>query len=96
MSNLYYVYILASTRKGTLYTGVTNNIKSRTYQHRENLVDGFTKEYGVHRLVYYEETPDITTAITREKQLKKWKREWKINLVEKDNPEWKDLYDDLI
>ncbi|MEK7496929.1 MAG: GIY-YIG nuclease family protein [Patescibacteria group bacterium] len=96
MSNVYYVYILASTRKGTLYIGVTNNLIRRVYEHKNDLIDGFTKEYKVHRLVYYEETMDVVSAIAREKQLKKWKREWKIKLIENNNSEWNDLYEGLI
>ena len=92
----YYVYILASKKNGTLYLGVTNNLLKRAYEHKNNLVDGFTKKYHIHRFVYYEETGDVKSAIAREKQLKKWKREWKIKLIEKFNPDWKDLYDDLI
>ena len=92
----YYVYILASKKNGTLYLGVTNNLLKRAYEHKNNLVDGFTKKYHIHRFVYYEETGDVKSAIAREKQLKKWKREWKIELIEKFNPDWKDLYDDLI
>ena len=92
----YYVYILASKKNGILYIGVTNNIIKRTYEHKHNLVDGFTKKYFVHKLVYFEETSSISTALQREKQLKKWNRAWKIELIQKLNPEWNDLYDDLI
>jgi len=92
----YYVYILASGRNGTLYIGVTNDLIKRVYEHRNDLVEGFTKGHQVHRLVYYEQTNDIRSAITREKQMKKWKRRWKIELIEENNPEWKDLYDELI
>jgi len=92
----YYVYILASRRNGTLYIGVTNDLIKRVYEHRNDLVEGFTKGHQVHRLVYYEQTNDIRSAITREKQMKKWKRRWKIELIEENNPEWKDLYDELI
>lgn len=92
----YYLYILASIKNGTLYVGMTNNLLKRIYEHKNDLVDGFTKKYGVHKLVYYEETDDVRIAIQREKQIKKWKREWKINLIEKNNPEWKDLYYDLL
>lgn len=91
----YYVYILSSKKYGTLYIGVTNNLIKRVWEHKNNLIDGFTKEYSVHTLVYYEETGDIESAILREKRLKKWKREWKINLIEKLNPEWDDLYNNL-
>ena len=89
------VYILASKRNGTLYTGVTSNLIQRVWQHKNNLVDGFTKQYQVHNLVYYEQHKEMLEAITREKQIKKWKREWKINLIEKDNPQWRDLWGDI-
>jgi len=92
---IYYVYILASKRNGTLYIGVTSDLKKRGYEHKNNLVEGFTKKYRVHMLVYYEMTNDVKSAIRREKQLKNWKRKWKIELIEKSNPEWRDLYDDL-
>lgn len=88
---IYYVYIMASKRNGTLYIGVTSNLIKRVYEHRNNVTDGFTKEYSVHCLVYYETTSDVNSALLREKQMKKWKREWKINLIEKRNPQWKDL-----
>ncbi len=91
----YYVYILASKRNGTLYIGVTSDLKKRIWEHKNNLVEGFTKKYKVHLLVYYESTNDVRSAITREKQLKKWNRKWKIGLIEKNNPQWKDLYCDL-
>ena len=93
--NQYYVYILASKRNGTLYIGVTNNLLKRVDEHKSNLIDGFTKKYNVHNLVYYEQYNDISCAITREKQMKKWKRQWKINLIEKFNPDWTDLFKDL-
>ncbi|KJJ85124.1 excinuclease ABC C subunit domain-containing protein [Candidatus Omnitrophus magneticus] len=92
----YYVYILASKRNGTLYIGVTNDLIGRVYQHKEGLVEGFTKKYNVKQLVFFEETEDIESAITKEKQIKKWKREWKINLIEKNNPDWIDLYNELL
>ena len=91
----YYVYIMASKRNGTLYIGVTNNLIRRVYEHKNNLIKGFTSKYGVHRLVYFESTSEVESAILREKQLKKWKREWKLELIEKINPEWKDLYEEL-
>ena len=90
----YYVYILASERNGTLYIGVTSDLKKRVYEHRMGLVDGFTKKYKVHLLVYYESTSDILSAIQKEKQLKKWNRQWKLNLIERNNPQWKNLYDE--
>jgi len=92
---IYYVYITASKRNGTLYIGVTSNLKKRIYEHKESLIDGFTKKYNVDKLVYFEMTNDINSAIQREKQLKKWKREWKINLIEKENPCWIDSYYNL-
>ncbi len=79
-----------------LYIGVTNNLIRRVYEHKNNLVEGFTKQYFVHKLVYFEETESIEEAILREKRLKEWKREWKIKLIEKENPEWSDLYEGLI
>ena len=88
----YYVYILASKIGGTLYIGVTNNLVRRVCQHREKFVEGFTKQYDVTRLVYYEVHSDIEAAITREKQMKKWNRAWKIRLIEEDNPNWDNLY----
>ena len=94
--NQYYIYILASQKNGTLYVGVTNDLIKRVYEHRSDFVDGFTKKYQVHKLVYYETMEDPTSAITREKQLKKWNRQWKIDLIEEMNPNWKDLYEDLV
>ncbi len=88
----YYVYILGSRRNGTLYVGVTNNLLRRVGEHKSGLVEGFTKKYGVKNLFYFEETADINAAISREKQLKKWHRKWKLELIEHMNPEWKDLY----
>ncbi|KKS39668.1 MAG: Endonuclease [Candidatus Kuenenbacteria bacterium GW2011_GWA2_42_15] len=87
----YYVYILASSKNGTLYIGITNDLIRRLYEHKNNLVKGFTSKYKVHNLVYFEETDDIAEAIRREKQLKGWNRKWKIALIEKDNPNWDDL-----
>jgi putative endonuclease len=91
----YYVYILASEKNGTLYIGMTNNLAERTYQHKTDLIEGFTKKYQVHNLVYFEHFGDASSAINREKQLKKWNRQWKINLVEKENPQWNDLFEYL-
>ncbi len=88
----YYVYILASKIGGTLYIGVTNNLVRRVFEHRQKLVEGFTKQYDVTRLVYYEVHSDVEAAITREKQMKKWNRAWKIRLIEEGNPNWDDLY----
>jgi len=90
---LYYVYILASARNGTLYVGVTNDLARRVFEHRNDLIGGFTKKYGVHVLVYYEVFGDVYAAIQREKRLKKWKRAWKVELIERHNPKWIDLYD---
>jgi putative endonuclease len=87
----YFVYILASMRNGTLYIGVTNDLERRIYEHKNDLLPGFTQKYGVHMLVYYEMFEDINDAIMREKQLKKWNRSWKISLIEKHNPKWEDL-----
>ena len=87
----YYVYILASRRHGTLYIGVTNDLARRLEQHRSGAVSGFTKEYKVYRLVYVETFDDPVSAITREKQMKKWNRDWKIRRIEKNNPDWSDL-----
>jgi len=92
----YYVYILASRRNGTLYIGVTNNLYKRVYEHKNDLVGGFTRRYRVHNLVYYEVYSDIRDAIAREKRMKKWKRQWKIELIEKSNPQWRDLYSDVV
>ena len=89
------VYILASDRNGTLYIGVTNDIARRISEYRLNVVDGFTQKYSVHRLVYLEFHDEISEAISREKQLKKWRRAWKLELIERDNPDWRDLYEDL-
>ena len=94
--NRYFVYILASQKCGTLYLGVTRNLQKRVWEHKNNLTDGFTKRYIVHMLVYFEETNDITEALKREKQIKNWKRKWKIELIEKNNPEWEDLYEKII
>ena len=85
------VYILASRRNGTLYVGVTSDLVRRVWEHKHDMVEGFTKKYSVHRLVYFEEYGDIRNAITREKQLKKWNRAWKLRLIEADNPDWRDL-----
>jgi putative endonuclease len=91
----YFVYILASGRNGTLYIGVTNDLKRRVYEHKTKIADGFTKKYHVTILVYFETFSDPSTAIRREKQMKRLKREYKIILIEKENYEWRDLYDNL-
>jgi putative endonuclease len=88
----YFVYILASKRNGTLYLGITSSLLKRVYEHKNNLVEGFTKRYNVHDLVYYETYNYVYDAIAREKNIKKWKRQWKIELIEKSNPKWEDLY----
>jgi putative endonuclease len=92
----YYVYIMASKRKGTLYIGVTNNLVKRVYEHKNDLMGGFTQKYHVHSLVYFEVYSDILDAIARDKRTKKWKRQWKIELIEKTNPQWRDLYSDIM
>ncbi|MFZ5867547.1 MAG: GIY-YIG nuclease family protein [Thermodesulfobacteriota bacterium] len=92
----FYVYILASQRNGTLYTGVTSNLVQRIWHHKENLLDGLTKKYGVKELVHFEVHDTAESAMTREKQIKRWRRAWKVRLIEQDNPEWKDLYDVIV
>ena len=92
----YYVYILASKRNGTIYIGVTGDLIKRVWEHKNDLADGFTKKYQVHMLVYFEQTESVESAIIREKQLKKWNRKWKLALIEKENPDWIDLYPDLL
>ena len=90
------VYILASKRNGTLYIGVTSNLLKRASEHKNDLAEGFTKRYGVHRLVYYELHDDMVSAITREKQMKKWNRAWKLELIESQNPSWRDLWEEIV
>jgi putative endonuclease len=92
----YYVYILASHAWGTIYVGMTDDLIRRVLEHKQGLVKGFTKTYGVKTLVYYEQTELVLSAIAREKQLKRWKRDWKIRLIQSMNPKWKDLYDGLV
>jgi putative endonuclease len=92
----YWVYILASKRNGTLYIGVTSNLSRRVYEHKEKLIEGFTKKYNITQLVYAEEFQDINDAIDREKCIKKWNREWKLKLIEKQNPNWEDLYENML
>jgi putative endonuclease len=89
---VYYVYILASRIGGTLYIGVTSDLVRRAYEHREKLVKGFSERYGVSRLVYFEQFGDVRAAILREKQMKRWRRAWKVRLIEEKNPTWDDLY----
>jgi putative endonuclease len=93
--NQFYVYILASRKDGVLYIGVTNDLARRVFEHKQGLVDSFTEKYKIHRLVYYEQCVDIRSAISREKQLKRWNRQWKIKLIESTNPDWQDLSDAL-
>lgn len=92
---MYYVYIMATQKNGTIYIGVTNDIIRRTYEHREGQLTGFSQKYRVKHLVHYEEFQDIRDAIQREKRLKKWNRAWKIQLIETQNPDWRDLWFDL-
>jgi putative endonuclease len=89
------VYILANKRNGTLYTGVTSHLIQRIWQHKNNFIEGFTKEYSVHRLVYFELHQTMESAILREKQIKKWKRNWKLKLIEDKNPTWEDLWEKI-
>ena len=95
MSKPGYVYLLASQRNGSLYVGVTSDLVRRVWEHKQDLVGGFTKRYQVHRLVHYEVFEDIRDAIVRERRIKKWKRGWKVQLIEEENPGWNDLYDGL-
>ena len=92
----YYVYILTNKKQGTLYIGVTNDLVRRIWEHKNHVVEVFTEKYKLGRLVYYEETDNVESAIQREKQLKNWHRPWKITLIEKNNPEWNDLYAGII
>jgi putative endonuclease len=96
MEKQYFIYILASKPQGTLYIGVTSDLKRRVYEHKNDVVDGFTKQYQVHMLVYYEITSSVEEAIKKEKQMKKWNRDWKINKIVSTNPTWRDLYDSLL
>ncbi|PNQ72761.1 excinuclease ABC subunit C [Hanstruepera neustonica] len=90
----YYLYILSNKYKGTLYIGVTNDLERRMFEHKNKLVEGFTKTYGLDKLIYFETFQYVNDAIKREKNMKKWKRQWKINIIEEDNPEWDDLSKD--
>ena len=90
------VYILASRRNGTLYVGVTSNLVQRVWQHRNDIMEGFTRKYGVQRLVWFEMHPSMMSAIAREKAIKKWSRAWKLALIESGNPAWKDLYEEIV
>lgn len=87
-----YVYILASKENGTLYIGVTTDLKKRVWEHKNNVIEGFTSKYGVHSLVYFEQSENIESAISREKNLKNWCRRWKLELINRNNPGWNDLY----
>ena len=95
MQKRFTIYILASKRNGTLYIGVTSDLAKRVWEHKNHLAEGFTRKYGVDRLVYHETHETAESAIAREKKLKKWNRAWKIRLIEKDNPNWHDLYEKL-
>jgi putative endonuclease len=95
MDKTFYVYMLASERNGTLYLGVTSDLVKRIWEHREGLFEGFTKKYGIKHLVWFEAHIEAMAAITREKQLKKWNRDWKIKMVQQENPDWRDLYQDI-
>jgi putative endonuclease len=95
VSEAFYVYILANKRNGTLYIGVTNNLIRRVHEHKDEVVAGFTKQYGVHSLVHFEEFSTPRDAIQREKNLKHWVRSWKVELIEKANPTWRDLYEEI-
>jgi putative endonuclease len=90
------VYIMASKKNGTLYVGVTSNLVKRIWEHKNNMVEGFTKRYGVHQLVWYELHASMESALAREKRLKDWKRAWKLELIEKNNPDWQDLYSTIV
>jgi len=90
------VYLLTSSKEGTIYIGVTSDLIKRVWEHKNKVVEGFTKRYNIHLLVWYEQHIDMTAAIQREKVIKSWKREWKINLIEEKNPEWEDLYESLL
>lgn len=91
----FYVYIMANKRNGTIYIGVTNNLMRRVYEHREGLVKGFTKRYGLKMIVHYEVFDSVVNAIQRETSLKRWPRKWKLELIEKSNPRWRDLYGEI-
>jgi len=90
------VYILANKRNGTLYIGVTSDLPKRAWEHKNDLVEGFSSKYKIRRLVYYEIYGDMMSAITREKQMKKWNRAWKLELIKEENPEWNDLWDEIV
>jgi putative endonuclease len=95
MAKQFYVYILAKDRNSTFYVGITSNLIKRTWEHKDAVADGFTKRYGINKLVYYEVYTDPENAIKREKRLKKWNRPWKMRVIEEMNPDWKDLYEEI-
>jgi putative endonuclease len=96
MAKQFYVYILASKPNGTLYTGVTSNLIQRVWQHKNDVIQGFTRKYNVKTLVYYEVHENAESALTREKKIKRWRRAWKLGLIENSNPEWRDLYENIL
>lgn len=96
MDKLFYVYIIASGKNGTLYIGITSDLIKRVYEHKNGEIDGFSKKYNVSKLVYFECTDDVHAAIQREKHLKRWRRAWKVGLIEEVNPGWDDLYEDIV
>lgn len=96
MNKKFYIYILSSKKNKTLYVGVTSNLVKRVYEHKQDFVKGFTKKYKIHNLVYFEETNTAEEAIRKEKQIKAWRRAWKVELIEKNNPKWEDLYKNII
>jgi len=95
LTQTYFVYIMTNKKHGTLYTGVTNDLVKRTYQHKEGQVEGFTRRHSLKRLVWYECFDDIEQAIAQEKRIKRWRREWKLQLIEKQNPDWGDLWEEI-
>ena len=96
MNKTYFVYILTNFEETTFYIGVTSNLKKRIWEHKNKVIEGFTEKYNVDRLIYYEQTNSVETALNREKQLKRWHRQWKINLIKEFNPKMKDLFEDII
>lgn len=96
MSKNYFVYILTNKKRGTLYIGITSDLIGRVWRHKNKVFDGFSSKYNLNKLVYYDQSISAEIAIRREKQLKNWHRQWKINLIERDNPEWDDMYNDLV
>jgi putative endonuclease len=96
MAKEFYVYILASKPNGTLYTGVTSNLIQRVWQHKHDVIQGFTRKYNVKILVYYEVHENAESALTRENKIKRWRRTWKLGLIENSNPEWRDLYEEIL